>query len=279
MTVTRHHQLTRQKAAQSHLLASPARAQSHPPTVQSTGTTIWNKLRAAKDIINTAVTGEERWSDSDDSDYEGEESHVTRMLREYKEKKETDAIAQKILELEMTPYSPLTKSQSAGNGRSHYRRHDFQESDSSSTPTPPTTGFDHYGRPFKAQGMTIGHQHSRSEGNVGSQYKMRARGESNASLSNGVSNSNSDKARFNRYRTASDASRDEALSRLEGKRTADVLAAQINHLGSTGPRARAQSPHRGVGARRQIPELPSVPSPTPAANSNMGAFVQRQQLQ
>ncbi|KAF9321920.1 hypothetical protein BG006_002508, partial [Podila minutissima] len=28
---------------------------------QSTGATIWSKLRAAKDIINTTITGEERW--------------------------------------------------------------------------------------------------------------------------------------------------------------------------------------------------------------------------
>ncbi|KAF9271992.1 hypothetical protein BGZ74_005515, partial [Mortierella antarctica] len=78
---------------------------------QSTGTTIWSKLRAAKDIINTTITGEERWPDSDDSDYEGE-SHVVRTLRELKEKREADEIAQKISELEMTPFNSNSNSNS-----------------------------------------------------------------------------------------------------------------------------------------------------------------------
>lgn len=30
-------------------------------TAQSTGTALWNRMRAAKDAINVAITGEERW--------------------------------------------------------------------------------------------------------------------------------------------------------------------------------------------------------------------------
>ncbi|KAF8933035.1 hypothetical protein BGZ47_011063 [Haplosporangium gracile] len=60
-------------------------------TAQSTGTALWNRMRAAKDAINVAITGEERWPDSDDSDYEGE-SHVSRVLREYSDKKKIEEL-------------------------------------------------------------------------------------------------------------------------------------------------------------------------------------------
>ncbi|KAI8597559.1 hypothetical protein EDD21DRAFT_213078 [Dissophora ornata] len=66
------------------------------------GTTLWNRLRAAKDVINATITGEERWPDSDDSDHEGE-SHVGRVLREYADKKEDAEMAAKIAELDMAP--------------------------------------------------------------------------------------------------------------------------------------------------------------------------------
>ncbi|KAG0040004.1 hypothetical protein BGZ82_005816 [Podila clonocystis] len=257
---------------------------------QSTGATIWNKLRAAKDIINTTITGEERWPDSDDSDYEGE-SHVMRTLRELNDKREADEIAQKISELEMTPYNSnsnsnnrvLAKSPSvgsfhsshSGSGRNQYLRDAARGTPTSPTsPSSPSGGQDYYGRPFPARGESSGHQQSRSEDT--SSRRMRTRGESDAS--NSSSNHTSTANGFNRYRTASDASRDEALSRLEGKRTADVLNAQISHLGSTSPRARANSPHRGASGRRPVPAPPSVPSPVPSG-SNLGAYGQRKQLQ
>ncbi|KAG0347091.1 hypothetical protein BG004_000094, partial [Podila humilis] len=250
---------------------------------QSTGATIWNKLRAAKDIINTTITGEERWPDSDESDHEGCESHVTRVLREYQEKKEADEIARKISELEMSPYnsnsnqtlhkspSQASFSSTSSSGRNPYLR-DGGRKDYQGSPTSPTAagGQDFYGRPFRARGDSNAnsnndHQPSRSE-DISSR-RMRSRGESDAS------NGSSGHSGFNRYRTASDASRDEALSRLEGKRTADVLNAQISHLGST--RVRAHSPH---GGRRQAPEPPSVPSPVLPSNS-LGAYGQRVQQQ
>ncbi|KAF9963530.1 hypothetical protein BGZ65_002550, partial [Modicella reniformis] len=82
---------------------------------QSTGTTLWNKFRAARDVINATISGEERWPDSDDSDYEGE-SHVSRVLREYADKKESQEIAAKIAELDnmadvtppITPVTPVS---------------------------------------------------------------------------------------------------------------------------------------------------------------------------
>ncbi|KAF9372859.1 hypothetical protein CPB97_000969, partial [Podila verticillata] len=251
---------------------------------QSTGTTIWNRLRAAKDIINTTITGEERWPDSDDSDHEGE-SHVMRTLRELNEKREADEIAQKISELEMTPYNgtnkTLAKSPSVGSfqsshsgssGRNQYLRDAARGGGAPTSPTSPSSpagGQDYYGRLIRARGESSGHQQSRSEDT--SIRRMRTRGESDAS--NTSSNNN---VSGNRYRTASDASRDEALSRLEGKRTADVLNAQISHLGSTSPRARANSPHRGPSGRRPVPAPPSVSSPP---LNDLGAYGQRKQLQ
>lgn len=222
-------------------------------------------------------------TDSDDSDNEGE-SHVMRTLRELIEKREADEIAQKISELEMTPYNgtnkTLAKSPSVGSfqsshsgssGRNQYLRDAARGAPTSPTsPSSPAGGQDYYGRPFRARGESIGHQQSRSEDT--SIRRMRTRGESDAS--NTSSNNN---VGGNRYRTASDASRDEALSRLEGKRTADVLNAQISHLGSTSPRARANSPHRGLSGRRPMPAPPSVPSPVPS--NNLGAYGQRKQLQ
>ncbi|KAG0343307.1 hypothetical protein BG000_000026 [Podila horticola] len=253
---------------------------------QSTGATIWSKLRAAKDIINTTITGEERWPDSDDSDYEGGESHVMRTLRELNEKREADEIAQKISELEMTPYNSktLAKSPSVGSfqsshsnsssGRNQYLRDALRTPTSPTSPSPLNGGQDYYGRPFPARGESSGHQQSRSEDT--SSRRVRTRGESDAS--NNSSNTSNSASGFNRYRTASDASRDEALSRLEGKRTADVLNAQISHLGSTSPRARANSPKRGASGRRPVPAPPSVLSPVPSSN-NLGAYGQRKQLQ
>ncbi|KAF9917150.1 hypothetical protein BGZ65_013010, partial [Modicella reniformis] len=68
----------------------------------SAGTTLWGRLKAAKDVINATITGEERWPDSDDSDYEGE-THVSRVIREFADKKEEEDLAAKIAELDATP--------------------------------------------------------------------------------------------------------------------------------------------------------------------------------
>ncbi|KAG0074807.1 hypothetical protein BGZ92_003192 [Podila epicladia] len=215
-----------------------------------------------------------------------------RTLRELKEKREADEIAQKISELEMTPYnsnsnsshrtlakspsvSSFQSSHSGSSGRNQYLRDAVRGAPTSPTsPSSLSGGQDYYGRPFRTRGESNGHQQSRSEDT--SSRRMRTRGESDAS--NTSSGNNTNNAGFNRYRTASDASRDEALSRLEGKRTADVLNAQISHLGSTSPRARANSPHRGPSGRRLAPAPPSVPSPAPSSNS-LGAYGQRKQLQ
>ncbi|KAF8934058.1 hypothetical protein BGZ52_005983 [Haplosporangium bisporale] len=209
-----------------------------------------------------------------------------RTLRELNETRDADEIAQKISELEMTPYSgtnkTLAKSPSVGSfqsshsgssGRNQYLRDAVRGGGapmSPTSPSSPTGGQDYYGRPFRARGESSGHQQSRSEDT--SIRRMRTRGESDAS-----NNSSNNNVSGNRYRKASDASRDEALSRLEGKRTADVLNAQISHLGSTSPRARANSPHRGLSGRRPVPAPPSVPSPVPS--NDLGAYGQRKQLQ
>ncbi|KAF9273512.1 hypothetical protein BGZ74_004748, partial [Mortierella antarctica] len=183
-------------------------------------------------------------------------------------------------------HRPLAKSPSMGSfqsshsgssGQNQYLRDAVCSTPTSPTsPTSPSGGQDYYGRPFRAQGESNGHQQSQSEDT--SSRRMRTRGESDASNTSSGNNTNNGVSGFNRYRTASDASRDEALSRLEGKRTADVLNAQISHLGSTSPRARTNSPHRGPSGRRPAPAPPSVPSPAPSSN-NLGAYGLRKQLQ
>ncbi|KAK3818997.1 MAG: hypothetical protein J3Q66DRAFT_339068 [Benniella sp.] len=81
---------------------------------QSTGTALWNRFRTARDVINTTILGEERWPDSDESDYEGE-SHVSRILREYTDEKEAHIVAVKIAALDrlaitppITPVTPIS---------------------------------------------------------------------------------------------------------------------------------------------------------------------------
>ncbi|KAI1308014.1 hypothetical protein EDD11_004350 [Mortierella claussenii] len=233
---------------------------------QSTGTALWNRLRAAKDVINATITGEERWPESDDSDYEGE-SHVKRVLREYADKKETEQVAAKIAELEMTPVTPirsgsnrnqqlrdmLRRQNSASNGG------DSNSPPSSSLASPSSPSSDKY---FYVHSVSAkdgsGHQASRSEDSLPS-------GSGNA-----VNNAPVTNVRIgNRFRTSSDASLSEALGRLEGKRNQDALVAQVSHLGST----RARSPHRGHRAYKDnIDVEPPPPLPTPKSTF-------RQQLQ
>ncbi|KAF9361716.1 hypothetical protein BGX26_000071 [Mortierella sp. AD094] len=236
-------------------------------TAQSTGTAIWNKLRAAKDVINATITGEERWPDSDDSDYEGE-SHISRVLREFLDKKEAEVIAAKIAELEMmdntsTAPPPIpTRSASANrirNIRDALKKDNSASSSSNSSPGGSST--DIYGQSLKSRGEN-GHQSSRSE---------------DATRNGGVLTNNTVSAvRLNRFRTSSDASLSEALGRLEGKRNQDALVAQVSHLGST----RARSPHRGNRAYKDnIDAVPPPPLPTPKSNYRQQPQPQQQQQQ
>ncbi|KAF9920116.1 hypothetical protein FBU30_010105 [Linnemannia zychae] len=253
-----------------------------------TGTALWNRLRAAKDVINATITGEERWPDSDDSDYEGE-SHVSRVLQDYADKKEAKELAARINELERMPISPLSANGSTGSsysGRSRTLRDAIRQGhehgSGSSAPTTlasPASSSDYLGRSRRAKGET-GHQTSRSEDSSVPFRPIRTRDlvpkqPAPAPASHGLSppaspatptstTPSSDKAETpwigNRFRTSSDPSLSAALGRLEGKRNQDALIAQVSHLGST----RARSPHRGNRAYRDhIDVVPPPPLPTP----------------
>ncbi|KAF9144471.1 hypothetical protein BGX30_012678 [Mortierella sp. GBA39] len=224
------------------------------PTSASTATTtgsLWNRLKAAKEVVTATITGEEKWPESDDSDHEGE-THVGRVLREYADKREEAEMAKKIAELEMTPYSDSkssslskatgagvssTSSSNSGSGsRSQYLR------DRDAPRRDPSSGGggadreDYYGRSLRARGLGADEATSPSISSTNS-------GVSNNSYGSSSSGGNPP-ASANRYRTTSDLSRDDALSRLEGKSEGDKLAAQVSHLGSTTPRgARAHSPN------------------------------------
>ncbi|KAF9092615.1 hypothetical protein BGX29_010375 [Mortierella sp. GBA35] len=271
-----------------------AAAAAAATTAQSTGTNLWNRFLAAKDVI----TGEERWPDSDDSDHEGE-SHVSRVLREYADKKEARELAARIEELERMPITPapssLTASGSSGStysGRSRTLREAIRHDNTSPTspaPAPaaaptslasPASSSDYYGRSLRARGEA-GHQASRSE-DTSHRPPIRTReighrpagalspptSPDTATPSPSTSTSNSsatlETPRIgNRFRTSSDASLSMALGRLEGKRNQDALVAQVSHLGST----RARSPHRGNRAYREhIDVAPPPPLPTPKSD-------------
>lgn len=260
-------------------------------TAQSTGTALWNRMRAAKDAINVAITGEERWPDSDDSDHEGE-SHVSRVLREYSDKK-------KIEELDRMPIaSPLSSNGSTG---SNYRNRTLRDAirqehgiNNSSSPAPTSlassaSSSDYLVRSRRARGET-GHQPSRSEDSSSApsaplrpirtrEIGQKPAGTLSPSASpasatlptptspNTPSSSSSASLETprigNRFRTSSDASLSAALGRLEGKRNQDALVAQVSHLGST----RARSPHRGNRAYREhIDVAPPPPLPTPKSD-------------
>ncbi|KAF9134038.1 hypothetical protein BGW39_008257 [Mortierella sp. 14UC] len=257
-------------------------------TAQNTGTALWNRLRAAKDVINVAITGEERWPDSDDSDHEGE-SHVSRVLRDYAEIKEVKELTARIDELDRMPASSLSVNSSTGSnysGRNRTLRDAIRQEYSAGSTTPTSvassaSSSDYLGRTRRARGET-GHQISRSEDSSASYrppIRTREIGQNRptagpSSLSPPVSpaaaspspSPSSTPASLetprigNRFRTSSDASLSAALGRLEGKRNQDALVAQVSHLGST----RARSPHRGNRAyREQIDVTPPPPLPTP----------------
>ncbi|KAG0043624.1 hypothetical protein BGZ83_011202 [Gryganskiella cystojenkinii] len=240
--------------------ASPTPAAATPATpAAGSGTTLWNRLRAAKEVINATLTGEEKWPESDDSDHEGE-SHVCRVLREYADKKDEAEMAAKIAQLEMTPYDqPVPSSGSlsrstGGASRNNYLRDAARKEPSPSITSSTSSGDrerdDAYGRSLRARaGGADPSERSWSPSNssISTSTSTNSYGSSNLNVGGGG----------NRYRTVSDASRDDALSRLEGKSQGDALANQVSHLGSTGPRARANSPNLGYRPQEPI----QVPSP------------------
>lgn len=227
-------------------------------------------------------------SDSDDSDHEGE-SHVSRVLREYSDKK-------KIEELDRMPItSPLSSSSSTG---SNYRNRILRDAirqehgiNNSSSPAPTSlassaSSSDYLVRSRRARGET-GHQPSRSEDSSSAPttplrpIRTREIGQKPAGIlsppespasatlptptsPNTPSSASLETPRIgNRFRTSSDASLSAALGRLEGKRNQDALVAQVSHLGST----RARSPHRGNRAYREhIDVAPPPPLPTPKSD-------------
>ncbi|KAF9354348.1 hypothetical protein BGX26_007822 [Mortierella sp. AD094] len=260
----------REAAARAvHTRLDTATPSSTATPAAGAGTTIWSRLRAAKDVINATITGEERWPDSDDSDHEGE-SHVCRILREYTDKKEERELAAKIAELEMTPVdAPSSLSRATGASRNQYLRDDAggrKESPSTISSTSSGDREDHYGKSLRARGEPSG----------GSDPSERSWSPSMSSSSTNTSSSSYGSNNLNvnsssggsRYRSTSDVSRDDALSRLEGKSQGDKLAAQVSHLGSTSPRARANSPN---GHRPQDqPTSPNYPSKQYQQYSNHG---------
>ncbi|KAG0355716.1 hypothetical protein BGZ54_001045 [Gamsiella multidivaricata] len=246
---------------------------------QTTGSALWNRLRAAKDVINATITGEERWPDSDDSDHEGE-SHVRRVLREYADKKEAQEMAAKIAELELTPIVTVpTRSGSLSRNRlrdalGHQRMDHHQttitsnaaasppnSANSNSSMSSTSTTQNYYGQSLRARDES-GHQSSHSEDSAPGSLRSGLLSPPPAPATTNVRIGN-------RFRTSSDASLSKALGRLEGKRNQDALEAQVSHLGST----RARSPHRGQRAYKDnIDTVPPPPLPTPKSSF-------RQQLQ
>ncbi|KAF9564975.1 hypothetical protein EC968_004377 [Mortierella alpina] len=249
------------------------------------GTTLWNRLKAAKEVINATITGEEKWPESDDSDYEGE-SHVTRVLREYADKKEDEEMAAKIAELDMMPTSgPGSKTAGAGSmSRNQYLRDAVRKEPSTPSIISTTSSNeqeDYYGKSLRARGEST----SKADPPERSWSPASASvSTNNSSNSYGSNNLTVASATRNRYRTTSDASRDDALSRLEGKSEGDKLAAHVNNLGSTSPRARANSPSAGhrhqepasssssyqqqQQSRNQYQQYSNQLSPSSAANPN-----------
>ncbi|KAF9096490.1 hypothetical protein BGX23_011118 [Mortierella sp. AD031] len=242
----------REAAARSVREDSRTEPTGNAAAATTTGTTLWGRLKAAKEVINATITGEEKWPESDDSDHEGE-THVSRVLREYADKQEEAEMAKKIAELEMTPYSESKsgslsratgESSSGSNSGSSSRSQYLRDRDALAARKEASSGGDgggedYYSRSLRARGAGSG------DGTTSPSISSMNSGVSN----NSYGSSSSDRqqpAGASRYRTTSDLSRDDALSRLEGKSQGDKLAAQVSHLGSTSPRgARANSPNPG----------------------------------
>ncbi|KAG0247666.1 hypothetical protein BG011_001113 [Mortierella polycephala] len=212
-------------------------------------------------------------TDSDGSDYEGE-THVSRVLREYADKKVVANMAAKIAELEMTPTSPtlptatLSKAPSNGTRRNRYLR-DAGQRENESPQKDLTSNNDYYGQSLLSRGESGRRPPRSEESSVAAAGHGIIKNRSNSSVSRAGGN-----RLGNRFRTSSDASLSEALGRLEGKRNQDALVAQVSHLGST----RARSPHRGHRAfKENIDEVPPPPLPTPKSNFRQQLQQQQQQ--
>jgi len=167
-------------------------------------------------------------------------------------------MAAKIAQLEMTPLDAPVPSESlsrstGGASRNNYLRDAVRKEPSpsiiSSTSSNDRERDDPYGRSLRARAEAANPSErswSPSPSSVSTSNSTNSNGGNSLNVGGG-----------NRYRTVSDASRDDALSRLEGKSQGDKLANQVSHLGSTGPRARANSPNPGYRPQEPI----SVPSP------------------
>ncbi|KAG0200972.1 hypothetical protein BGX28_006103 [Mortierella sp. GBA30] len=254
-----------QREREEHSRLDTAASTTATPAAGS-GTTLWSRLRAAKEVIKDTITGEEKWPESDDSDYEGE-SHVIRILREYADKKEDEEMAAKIAELDMMPISGSGSKATGTNstsGRNQYLRDAVRKEPATPSIISSTSSNeqdDYYGRSLRSRGEATNARADPSEHSWSpSTPTISTTSSSSSSNSNYGSNNLTvgSAATGNRFRTASDASRDDALSRLEGKNQGDKLAAQVSHLGSTSPRARANSPNPG---NRQQDPAPSSSSP------------------
>lgn len=196
-------------------------------------------------------------------------------------------MAAKIAELDMMPTSGAG-SKAAGassTSRNQYLRDAVRKEPA--TPSIISTSSneqeDYYGKSLRARGESTG---VRADPTERSWSPASASTSTNNSSNNYGSNNNNltvSSATRNRYRTTSDASRDDALSRLEGKSEGDKLAAHVNNLGSTSPRARANSPNTGhrpqdagsssssykqQPSRNQYPQYSNQLSPSSAANPN-----------
>lgn len=155
-------------------------------------------------------------------------------------------MAAKIAQLEMTPLDAPVPS--GGASRNNYLRDAVRKEPSpsiiSSTSSSDRERDDPYGRSLRARAEaanTSERSWSPSSTSATTSHGTNSNGDSNLNVGGG-----------NRYRAVSDASRDDALSRLEGKSQGDRLANQVSHLGSTGPRARAHSPNPGYRPQEPV---------------------------
>ncbi|KAG0252313.1 hypothetical protein BGZ95_006668, partial [Linnemannia exigua] len=213
---------------------------------------------------------------SDDSDYEGE-THVSRILREHADKREEAEMAKKIAELEMMPYESSSKSSSLsratgasaagsdsgsssgyGNRSQYMRDRDAARRDPSSSGNGGGAGGeDYYSRSLRARGAG-------GDGATSPSISSMNSGVSNNSYGSSSSGGR-EPASANRYRTTSDLSRDDALSRLEGKSQGDKLATQVTldplQVVQTIPTAVVVS-HRlqgqGLGRRKEDGQIMTV---------------------
>ncbi|KAG0238782.1 hypothetical protein BGW42_002648 [Actinomortierella wolfii] len=227
-------------------------------TTTGYGTSLWNKMLAAKEALNATISGEERWPDSDDSDYEGE-SHVARVLREYAEKKEEAAVAEQIAQMELSQQQyDGSGSIGSASGAKNQSLRDALRKDHSSFASSNASGDDYYSRSLRSRGMDDRDSNQSGSSGGGSGVGINL---------------------MNRFRAASDASRSDALNKLEGRGQGDAFQAQVSHLGSTSPRGqrgggRGLSP-TSAGDDRYGANSPSSGSYSSTSNSLREAYQSR----